>query len=861
MTTKLRGGVNRFHEATIRTQQAVHANAAALDLNGLGLTELPSALRDATQLKQVDLDGNYLSVLPSWFPALRNLETLYLRNNRFKTLPTELQHLKKLRHLRITRNQLTTVPDWIGELSHLEEFRVSENAIVNLPETLGELQTLKVLDLADNALEGLPTSLRALSGLVELTLQRNEKLGLPPEVLANRPADIIEYYFQLSCGNKPLNEAKLILVGRGGVGKTSLANRLQFDRFDPDERKTEGIRISSWDLSIGTESVRLNLWDFGGQEIMHATHQFFLTQRTLYLLVLEGRQGAEDADSEYWLKLIESFGTDSNGDISPVIIVLNKIRSVQFELNRRALLRKYAFIQGFVSTDCEDGSGTIALRAMIQAETDRLKYLRAPFPVSWFAIKDKLARMKEKLSQSFISYDQYRAVCAEAGESEKAAQDSLASHLHNLGIALNYKDDPRLRDTHVLDPHWVTNGIYGILNSRLANERRGDIFLREADDILNASEYPRQMHRFLFDLMKKFQLCFSFPDDDTHYLIPELLDKEEPESVDRFPADECLNFEYRYTVLPEGLIPRFIVRSHVLSTGRARWRSGVILGFEGNEALVKADIQDKRVLVSVRGVTDGQRRLLAVIRSDFERIHSETRLAPKSFVPVPKHSGEFISYDELLIHEREAEHLLKRPIDGRLITLDVRALLEGVDLTSSDQRQGSALRGLRMFYSYSHKDEALRDELETHLKILERAGLITGWSDRKIVPGDQWADQIDENLERADIILLLVSADFMASDYCFRAEMQRAMERHRTRKARVIPIIVRDVLWNRAPFAKLEALPKDAIPVTTWVNRDSAWRSVCEGIESAISELRGTDKRRPKTLSRRAKKAMPASME
>jgi internalin A len=366
-------------------------------------------------------------------------------------------------------------------------------------------------------------------------------------------------------------------------------------------------------------------------------------------------------------------------------------------LNRRGLQQKYPFIRGFIATDCADCTGIKELRAAIERETDQLKHLRAAFPKSWFAIKDKLAGMKERLKRSFVSFEEYRMLCTENGEKEAAAQDSLATHLHNLGIALNYKDDPRLRDTHVLNPHWVTNGIYTVLNASLLKEQKGEPRLTDAAHILNAAEYPRNMHRFLFDLMKKFQLCFTFPDDDSHYLIPELLDKQEAMEAAEFRPSECLNFEYRYPVLPEGLLPRFIVRTHSLSAGLPRWRTGVVLAFEGNRALVKADVQDKRVFIAVSGPATGRRRLLTIIRSDFERIHADiSKLKPDALVPVPGKSKE----------------------------------------------------------------------------------------------------------------------------------------------ARVMPVIVREVNWKRAPFAKLQALPKDGKAVMEWPSKDAAWRNVSEGIERVVVELR-----------------------
>lgn len=145
---------------------------------------------------------------------------------------------------------------------------------------------------------------------------------------------------------------------------------------------------------------------------------------------------------------------------------------------------------------------------------------------------------------------------------------------------------------------------------------------------------------------------------------------------------------------------------------------------------------------------------------------------------------------------------------------------------------------IELFTSYSHNDEKLRDELENHLSLLKRQGVIESWHDRKIDPGKEWKKQIDEHINIANIILLLVSADFIASDYCYANEMVRALERHEKKEAIVIPIIIRPVDWKRSPFAKLQALPKDGRPVTTWQIRDEAWVNVVEGIRHAIDEIR-----------------------
>src|SRR5579859_6581753 len=145
---------------------------------------------------------------------------------------------------------------------------------------------------------------------------------------------------------------------------------------------------------------------------------------------------------------------------------------------------------------------------------------------------------------------------------------------------------------------------------------------------------------------------------------------------------------------------------------------------------------------------------------------------------------------------------------------------------------------LTLFYSYSHEDEALRDQLEKHLVQLKRQGLISTWHDRKIPPCGVWAHEIDEHLETASIILLLVSPDFLASRYCYEIEMERALERHRLGLARVVPILLRPCDWQHSPFAHLQCLPRNTKPITTWDNQDEAFVAIAQEIRRIIAQQR-----------------------
>jgi hypothetical protein len=145
---------------------------------------------------------------------------------------------------------------------------------------------------------------------------------------------------------------------------------------------------------------------------------------------------------------------------------------------------------------------------------------------------------------------------------------------------------------------------------------------------------------------------------------------------------------------------------------------------------------------------------------------------------------------------------------------------------------------INVFFSYSHKDEAFKEDLQTHLSILKRQGSITSWDDRRISPGDKWEEEINLNLQKADIILLLVSSNFLASDYCYETETIFALEQHNANKCTVIPIIIKPCLFEQSCFKGLQALPKNAKAVSTWENADLAWLDVTQGILKAVNNVK-----------------------
>ncbi|MBN9523412.1 leucine-rich repeat domain-containing protein [bacterium] len=699
------GGLTQLQELYLSQNQLTglpEALGGLTQLRGLylsqnQLTGLPEALGGLTQLKTLDLNENALAYIHESLGRLPKLKALFLARNRLTELPESLGRLPKLQILDLAENGLTGLPESLGRLTQLKELFLTGNRLTRLPESLGRLTQLQKLDLSANKLTSLPWSLDYLKQLRSLSLHNNPELGIPPEVLGLSPAGwgggaelvtlpkpeaILNWYFRnrAATSKRPILEAKVILVGWGMVGKTSLRRRLLSDTFDPNEEQTHKIEIAPWPVTVGQDRVILNVWDFGGQEVMHATHQFFLTKRSLYVLVLAGRQKAQGAqDAEYWLRLIESFGGGS-----PTVVVLNKQRGCPFDLNQQSLREKYPFIRHFVSTDCDPPLRLDELRALILAEVDKLPDLRTEFDARWMAIKDDVARLKATGTKR-MTVEEYADLCRAKGERDEKWQKWLLGFLHDLGVVVCFHDDHRLADDGLLDPQWVVDGIYRVLHAPALSGRDGRATYQQIRGLLPADEYTGPAIRILLDMMEKFQLAFWLNDGRTDLVIPELMTEQEPDWKATFPDPETgLRFELKYDFLPGGLVPRFLVATHHLSADHERWRSGVILrNKERNAALVRGDATGSppRIRILVTGPVATRRGLLDIIRHEFDKIHATiSGLGVQERVPVPGHSSvEPLNYDDLIAFEAAGRKTYSVIIHGRLVELPLPELLDGID--------------------------------------------------------------------------------------------------------------------------------------------------------------------------------------
>jgi len=506
-----------------------------------------------------------------------------------------------------------------------------------------------------------------------------------PEIIeknTTEPSSNVIYYSKdTSLSQQPLNEVKLIFVGQGSAGKTALRERILNNHFNDKPVRTEGINVDEAFIVTNKGSkVKLNIWDFGGQEIMHATHQFFLTKRSLYLLVLDSRITQEENRVEYWLKIIQSYGGES-----PVLIIGNKIDQHPLDIDRTGLQKKYPNIVGIVETSAATGAGIEELKAAIANQVNNLPHVGDLLPETWFMVKNKLESFGRQ--SNFITHDKYLELCAENGVTDETSQRTLIGFLHDLGVILNFQDDPRLDSLGILNPQWVTNGVYKILNSHALFKNKGVLTVPMLDEILNLPEYPRDKRLFIVDMMKKFELCYDIEPFKT-FLVPDLLPKDEPGELafSGIPA-----FEYAYPVLPSSVITRFIVRmNHRIEDGFV-WRTGTLLKIGDNHALVKADIEDRKIIISIDGLEHTRRDALSAVRYQLDEIHGSIRgLNPEKRVPIPNApNAEPLSYEYLLELERDGFEEFPVKDGNRLVKVDVRELLSAVESSNKHKAQGN----------------------------------------------------------------------------------------------------------------------------------------------------------------------------
>lgn len=621
-----------------------------LNLRGLGLYELPADITDMPYLLEIDIS-----------------------HNNFLELPHQIANLENLQILNCSYN-------------HLRDFTLIE----------GKPYFFKRIDISNNLLSYIPKELLFLDTDVEIIYNENFfSSGLPPEISEYGDLSYLSFYLE-SLERKEIQnrlfETKLLIVGKGEVGKTSLMKIIKNQNCSVSlgsEKPTEGIDISSTYLetvfpakkpyynriedfdsllkfstydaedfpeNYGPEynnyesifpfcyedeelllelrvndqpyfdynfyvqkDIKLNIWDFGGQEILYSTHQFFLTQRSIYIFVWEPRSDTETESFDYWLNIIKRLSNNS-----PVLIVMNKSDLRFKNVDENSYKNQFPNIKGFHTISCLSKEGIPLLLNQIEETIQKLPHIGDLLPNSWNEIRHSI----KSLNNDYIQFDEFRKLC-KLKEDKKV--NYLSSYLTDLGDIIHFQDDILLSNLVILKPNWLTEAIYSLIHSKVVQSNLGTLELENLPVLLNENKYPKNKHLEIISLMEKFEICFKIIGSKNIYIIPALLPAQPMESfaIGMFQTAETIKLNIQYKFLPSGLIERLICKMKNFIVDRQFWKYGLIIQDEYSKALIKLKAPEREISIDFIG--DLNPSLLQIIQFQLNDIHTTLRLDKEDY--------------------------------------------------------------------------------------------------------------------------------------------------------------------------------------------------------------------------------------
>ncbi len=507
-----------------------------------------NVLQGLTNLTKLDLNINQISDINA-LQGLTRLTKLNLSNNRISDI-SALQGLTNLTKLNLNNNQIFDISALQG-LTNLTELDLSGNQIFDICELKG-LTNLRILDLCENKLKILPEWIIKFDmvNIIEGTYYTDginlfgNPLESPPLEIVKQGKEAVKNYFeQLKLqGEDLIYEAKLMIVGEPGVGKTCLS-RMLFDRGydirDPGLKSTTGIKVrSGWEFTVN-DKINFSA---------HVLHQFFLTSDCLYVLMAEKRK--ELANFDYWLNILHILGKDS-----PIIILFNEIdrdNVATFIYDEKKY--KYLFPDMNITrldinlAEIRDGRFDTLINN-IRGFLKNLPHVGQTVPARW---KDIRLELEKRKGEKRISVEEYYGICKKFQINRREDQELILNYFHLLGIALYFKDDPQINDTLFLDPNWTVNAVYSILSDKTIEPYDGRVEYAFIKKIWDKNGYTAGEQAKILSLMLKdaFELCYVCPTDKRFYIVPSLLPKIKPQNL-IWNETGNLTFRFQYPFMPE----------------------------------------------------------------------------------------------------------------------------------------------------------------------------------------------------------------------------------------------------------------------------------------------------------------------
>jgi len=700
-----------------------------------------------------------------------NLSALALQD-----IPEEILQLDSLEVLDLSNNELTDI-DRVKQLPLLEELNLSVNLIEDIGPVNG-LTFLQQLDLSRNHIRDIAPLKDLILRGGSINIANNPVDNLPVEIAAQGNNALINYFTQQEeQGMSYLQERNIIIVGYAAAGKTTLSRLLTGKKELPSTMATRGVDIERTSLfweEGEKEAARFNcnIWDFGGQEIVHATHQLFFKENSLYILVLDPRsESAREGNEtiEYWLQSISPYCFNS----SLLILFNDKYGGFSKNIDLVRLKSRYPFLKNSYMINLSattagapeyrkdaETAFTLFKRDLV-GELTHLPVISLPIPRRWAEIRYKIQRLGQK--RPYINQTDYQELCMRHGLNDMASQQSLSQYFHDLGVFLHFRGNSLLDDFIVLQNTWVTSAIYAILNNRFLTNRAEAITATDLSATWKDQGFDQGVHKYLIAIMKEFELCYELAGEDTSvYIFPEMLKDFPPEDY-KWQPDKDLEILYSYRFLPKGLLTRLMVRLNrnirMIDGRQLIWRTGLLIDgqtLSSPDTYCEVTEEKDNSQIAVRTHGDFSQRLLRQVVAEIDSLNDQIpHLQYSKMIPcncpecTSRVSPHFYDHD-LLQRARQKDRSVQCPVSLEDMSPD--ELLHRVGGIGSPKKS--------IFISCSYHDEPYKKELEKRLKGIDNVVI---WDDADLRPGQDWMEAVEREINRCDIIVLLISPNYLHS--------------------------------------------------------------------------------------------------
>lgn len=464
------------------------------------LKKLPNSFTKLKKLKKLTISENYFKYFPEEIIFLQNLEYLDLGANYITELPKDIGLLKNLKFLYLKGNPFKKFPDAIFNLEKLEILGLVNTKLFNIPQKICVLKNLKKLWIGKNRIKKLPQCLMKLKSLEQITLDENP-LPIPKHLLENskNPKELFSFYKKYKTEQlEKIYETKIVIIGESQAGKTSLLNRLIYDKFYEDEEKTENINIDDWIIHLKDDKIiKVNIWDFGGQDILYSLHKLFLTETCLFIVVWDARNENQSKKIEFWLSSIKKINKNPQ-----ILLVMNKMDEHISSINKVYYKQICPQIR-FYNISCKYNWGIKELSNSIKDILYNNKELIYTYDKKLIELKKEL----KQITEPYITLEESNNIIKKYNL--KLEPNYIRKVFVNLGIILWFKDSFRLNNYIILNINWFISNIYSIINWVSKKNKNGSFTFEDLKNIFCDNQVTYAIKIFFIDVLLNFEIIFE----------------------------------------------------------------------------------------------------------------------------------------------------------------------------------------------------------------------------------------------------------------------------------------------------------------------------------------------------------------